>query len=312
MKKIWIIILCLINLPITNAFADGWSVFSDIFYWQPSEESAAIWATSASKPTDNTTELTPENIDFDSDFGFRLGLMYQPSSNFFDTKVYLTSYSSKTNQDIPLGDQVIYPEFFSGFLSGNFFFGANTNWEIGLNELDLEISHAFKPGHSFTLTPSIGIKGAIIDQTIKANWDAYFYTATEKVVNNFTGIGPSLGLDANWNFYKNFSLDSNFSIALLYGNWDVTDTYQRPSALLGLVSPTTINTDTNNSQLGVPMYDYFLGLKWEHHNKSQIALKVGYEMQQWDDQLKITTFEELPVHGDLTFQGLICGISIEV
>lgn len=311
MKKFWISILLLSSLPL-NIYADGWSAFSDIFYWQASEESASVWATSGSKPTTDTTELTPENIDFSPDYGFRVGLMYEPTNSFFDTKLYLTSYSTKTNDNIPVGDQVIFPEFFSGFLSGNFFFGANTNWEIGLNELDLEISHAFKPTNSFTLRPSIGIKGAIIDQTINADWNAIFYTSTEKVENNFNGIGPSIGLDADWNFYKNFSLDGNLSIALLYGNWDITDNYQRPSALLGLVTPTTINTGTTNSQLGVPMYDYFLGLKWEHHAKSQIALKLGYEMQQWDDQLRITTFEQLPVHGDLTLQGVTCGISIEV
>jgi len=313
MKKIYWLFVCVsFALYSLTAHAEGLTVFTDIMYWQASQASSSTWATTGAEPAPGLETVDVNDMDFNPDFGYRIGLMYEPSTSFFDTKIYYTSFTTQSSEQVPVGGHVVYPQYFSGFLSRNFFFGADSSWKIDLNEVDIEASHLFPIGNSFTFRPSIGIKGATIDQTVKTKWLAELYTANEKVINDFTGIGPSLGLDTNWKIYKGLSFEGDFSLALMYGNWDDKDVYQRPAAALGLVTPTTITTKTTNSELGTAMYDYFLGFKWEYHGKSQISMKLGYEMEHWSDQYRATDFEQLPVHGDLTLQGATCGIYIEV
>ncbi|MEO8400693.1 MAG: Lpg1974 family pore-forming outer membrane protein [Gammaproteobacteria bacterium] len=186
-----------------------------------------------------------------------------------------------------------------------------------MNTVDLAISHAFNATKSLVIRPSIGVKEATINQTINTDWNATFlsfpiYTSTEMLTNNFTGIGPELGINGNWNFYKSFSLIGDVSTALLWGRWNVNDTYSRPSALFGLVRATTINTKMTDAKLGTPMYQAFLGLQWMHESTYQIKFMLGYEMQYWANQLRVPTFQLLPLHGDLTLQGVTCGISVSL
>ena len=65
-----------------------------------------------------------------------------------------------------------------------------------------------------------------------------------------------------------------------------------------------------DSCLGTPVIRYFLGLEWEREGCVMITGRVGYELQWWANQQRMTTFQQLPMHGDLTLQGLTCGISV--
>jgi hypothetical protein len=295
-----------------SAYAGDVSFFADLLQWHASEETASIWSSQITEPQPNETVFTPKNVDFDWNQGVRMGFLYHPTTQFWDTSLAWTHYSTDYTLNNPVGDQIVTPEFFSGFLSGNLFFGANLDWQLQMNQIDLSLSHAFNIGKSFQVRPSMGIKSAWIDQTIKNKWYADVYTSTEKVENNFYGVGPSAGIDVNWTVYKNVSLLSDLSTAFLFGHWDVKDTYKRPSALNNLVTPTTITTRMSDAQLGTPMLDYFLGFQWRHEGRAEVGVKLGYEMQFWSNQLRAVTFQQLPMHGDLTLQGATCGIYVQV
>ena len=84
---------------------------------------------------------------------------------------------------------------------------------------------------------------------------------TFNVTNNFTGVGPSFGLNAKWNAFKNFNLIGDVSTALMYGRWNESDIYNRPAAVFGVIPAATIFTSMNQSKLGTLMMDYYLGLQ---------------------------------------------------
>ena len=54
----------------------------------------------------------------------------------------------------------------------------------------------------------------------------------------------------------------------------------------------------------------FLGLEWAHEGDITIAARAGYELQWWANQQRLPMFQQLPMHGDLTLEGLTCGVSI--
>ena len=58
----------------------------------------------------------------------------------------------------------------------------------------------------------------------------------------------------------------------------------------------------------------FVGVGWEtdfYKEKAHLALKLGYEMQLWLNQLRIATFQLQRLHDDLTLQGLTLNCRVD-
>lgn len=295
-----------------NADAEGVSVFGDLLVWHVSQQTASTWANIVSKPSSNAVDFDATNIDFNWDLGFRGGFSYEPTRNTKELGFYWTYFPAKSTCNFHVGEQIVIPEFFSGFVSGNLFFGANLEWQIIMNMFDFELGKKLNLGQGLSVYPTVGIKAGTINQKINCEWDAVIYTATEKLKNNFFGIGPSFGVGSKWNLYKNLNLIGDFATAFMWGNWKISDTYARPESLVGVVTPTTITTSMNKMSLGTMMFDYFMGLEWTYQARYKFILQLGYEMQLWSNQLRIPTFQQLPVHGDLTLQGGTCHIRIDL
>jgi len=284
--------------------------FAEFLYWRASETNSS-WATTINFPT-NTIDVIQSQPNFNSHAGVKVGLSYSPGDHFWDTKLYYTYFTTQTNGNIHLGYQLVSSLFFSGsyFISNNLFFGGSSSWDITMNMADLEISHAFHPTPTLAISPKIGIKGGTINQSININWDAVLYHASEDLINNFSGIGPSFGIAANWNFINDFSLVGDVSTALMYGKWRDKDTYRRPATLV--TTQTTLSSGANDSRLGTTMMDYYLGLQWRHRGKSDVTVRLGYEGQYWPNQLRLIAIQQLRTFGDLTFQGATCSVIIDI
>lgn len=288
-----------------SARAQSISPFADFLMWHASEQPASTWANVIS-----STEFDPQNNEFGWSPGVRMGLTYEPTS-FFDTRLYWTYFSTDSSNTIPFGPDIIAPGFFSGYVSGNFFFGATSDWTLTMNMVDLEASHDFNIKHNIILTPSIGIMGGTINQNIDTIWNADIYDATEKMSSEFWGVGPSFGISGRWNMTQELSFLADFKTALMWGRWDISDVYTRPYVPLSLTPEATqITTSLDDSALGTLMLKYFLGLQWGPKALSHVTFQLGYEMQFWSNQLRLLAFQELPTHGDLTLEGGTCGFII--
>lgn len=309
-KKLANILLIVTSIQSWSANAEGLSMLAELLVLQASQETASTWA-SVLKSSGRTLDFDATNIKFGWHTGFRGGLLYTLEHDCWDVGLYWTHVPAKASKNFSIGDQIVVPEFFSGFLSRNFFFGANLNWKLAMNMVDIEVGRTLNVSESLTIRPSIGVKGGTINQAINADWNAGFFTATESLKNNFSGVGPSVGINSKWNLINALSVFGDFSTAFLFGNWRVKDTYSRPSALNGLVTPTTITTSMNNPKLGTLMYKFRMGFEWVYESRFPLTLQLGYEMQFWPNQLRLTTFQQLPVHGGLTLQGGICQFRID-
>ncbi|WP_367607632.1 Lpg1974 family pore-forming outer membrane protein [Legionella sp. W05-934-2] len=293
------------------------TLFEDLLYWHTSQQSSSPWAYQQTNNRPPGAVYTEPNAYFRWSPGGRIGILYTPQS-FFDTKLYWTYFSTKALESItaPPG-QFFVPEFFNGFTTANLYNSAQLDWRLIMNMFDAEVGHAFQPIDTLTVRPFIGVKGGTINQSIHSDWQAtllniQLYSAKENLKNNFWGIGPSVGIDTIFSLFKNVTLQSDFSTALLWGHWDVQDVYKGPGPLLSFIPQTTIRTNTKNAMLGSFMARYFLGLAYTYQAKATVIIKAGYEMQFWSNQLRLPMFQALPVHGDLTLQGGTCGILIKL
>ncbi len=284
----------------------------DLLYWHASQETSSFWSSVITVPTANEIVYSPPNNQFGWDTGVRLGLSYEPGKHYWDTSLVWTHFSSAKDNYLKLSAQIVAPEFFSGFLSRDLFFGADVDWQLSMHTVDLKASHAVPITQKFTIKPSIGLKVASIHQDIEAVWDALIYASNEKLKHHFHGVGPRFGLETQWNIHSHLSFVADFAAAFMWGKWTIEDTYSRPRALFGLIAPTTITTSMNEPKLGTLMLEYFLGLQWQSHTQHNITLQLGFESQFWANQLRVTTFQILPLHGDLTLQGGTCRFQIDL
>lgn len=322
MKKRQIIAFILLSFSSYLSASTGEvTLFEDLIYWHASQQTTSPWAyiqtIQIPEPPHPSNTYTEPNVYFDWSPGLKIGILYE-QPRFWDAQLYWTYFSTKTQESVTAApNEIILPEFFNGFTSLGVYNAAQLNWRLILNMVDVEIGHKFNPIETLSIRPFIGIKGGTINQSINSSWqenefNTILYSATEDLKNNFSGIGPSFGIDTVWHLYKSINIRSDFSAALLWGHWNIKDTFHRPPALLGLISETSISSSTNNSMLGSYMARGFMGLEWTFKAKALVTINAGYEMQFWSNQLRLPVFQALPIHGDLTLQGATCGILINL
>jgi hypothetical protein len=293
------------------ATAQGVTPFCDMLYWHASEQASTVWSNSVT-----SSSFAVENVPFDWSPGFRLGFGHQADEQSWDVKLYWTYFRTSRDVEVASGTSLVIPEFFSGFVAGDTYFYLQgwLDWNLTYNTIDLEAGRKFAVGQSAWLRPSLGIKTAVIQQKARLDLADQWLglSAEEDVTHDFWGIGPSFGISGAWVMprCRSLSLVGSFSGDLLFGEWNVNDAYTRTDQQIPLGVYGALTTSMKNSSLGTPVLRYFLGLEWEREGCVTITGRVGYELQWWANQQRMTTFQQLPMHGDLTLQGLTCGISV--
>ncbi|MBS0653750.1 MAG: hypothetical protein JSR39_09555 [Verrucomicrobia bacterium] len=286
-------------------------VFADFLFWFASEEPASVWANVFSVGS-NTSTFEPKDFEFDWSCGFRLGAGYNFAHDQWDTQLYWTWFRTQNHDSAsPKPSSIVLPEFEAGLLSRNDASGAHIHWTIQLNMIDWELGRKYWVSKALCLRPFIGLKGGWIDQSLSLRYEDLIRNnvttnnnGKERLKNDFWGIGPVGGLNTQWklrDFGTHFpSLLGDFSVATMWGTWKLHDRYRDTT---GLVSTTHFKT----LALGAIMFRGFVGAGWDVQfcrGRCRFATSLGYEMQLWVNQLRLSTLQLLPLHGDLTLQGI--------
>ena len=211
------------------------------------------------------------------------------------SKLYWTYFRTSQDAEVASGTSMVIPEFFSGFVSGDTYFYLQgwLDWNLTYNTIDLEAGRKFAVGESAWIRPSLGIKTAVIQQ--KATLDLadqwLGLSAEENVTHDFWGIGPSFGISGAWVMprCRNLSLVGSFSADLLVRPVErqrrlhenrsadscgsvrsVHDQHE------GFVSRRRRCLDTSSVSSG------------SHEGYVTITARVGYELQWWANQQRMT------------------------
>lgn len=172
-----------------------------------------------------------EDLHFNWDAGFRLGTGYEFACGW-DIAAFWThfhSHSSRHQRD----DYEFRNEH-------------ELRWKLDFEVVDLIGARKFDLGSCFTLSPFGGLRGARIEQKLHSNSisrsDSYcesssaifysnlnssrysssnFPTFSSHSKQKFWGIGPLIGVEADWNLGCGLSLYANASVAFLYGHFHV-------------------------------------------------------------------------------------------
>jgi hypothetical protein len=274
--------------------------FGDALYWQATE--TVDWVLNTNRqPSDQF--VTYKSTLFNFGPGFRVGVGQQEED--WGTKVYYTHFFTSTTDSASgnltaafLGGKEAQPPSPTLYFSTGQLYAA-----INYNIFDWDVGKNYHPAEALTVRPVLGLRGGWINQAINTGFQAQYSVlgtpvaenAAEQMKNNFWGVGPKVGLENSLNLWRGEQSEincvANFYTAYLLGRWSVSD----------VTANSTNTTGVDPRNFGALAFQAILGLNLKYGNWSAT---VGYEFNDWLNQLQIFDDATGPHNNDLILQGL--------
>jgi Legionella pneumophila major outer membrane protein precursor len=309
----------------------------------------------------NSFDGTLHDPNFEWDPGFKIGLGYNLPYDGWDLYVNWTRfYTSASNhqraclcppetisritlptnqsspcniirvptQCQPCADDVLYPTFAPVITSDQYAttVRAKSHWNLHLNLLDGELGRDFYVGKKLTLRPSIGLRGAWIDQRLNVNYKSNIHIVNpinagfgiqsasligisqscSEFKNDFEGVGPKFGIDTDWILGYGFSIYGDAGISLIWGEFDIES--EATFTLCAEFNATTTTDLTFATNVNQPscyrlkdefhstkaITDLALGIQWKTSmwKRTALLLQLGWEHHLFFNQNQLVRLTE--------------------
>lgn len=244
-----------------------------------------------------------EDPDFNWDAGFRVGLGYAFACAW-DIGAYWTHFNSNSNHHRRNSHE--------------------NRWKLDLDVVDILVGRSFDFDTCFTLRPFGGLRGARIDQKYRTTFvnrtdsygisDSYlesgslnfdtdfssygystsnFITPHAHTKQHFWGIGPLIGVEADWNIGCGFSLYGNAAVGILYGDFHI-----RSNEFDGFLGAANYCNVRRNLCACQGFVDAGLGVRWETCFCENIVwLQLGLEHHSYFNQNRFGGYGDLCLDG---------------
>ena len=317
-------------LMISTTLQAGTELSVEYLYWKVQEDQLYPFVSYDQYVSDglNLFDITSQNQKFEYTSGVRLAVGYDCFCRNYDLNFAWTHIHPCTTTNISSSDILIS---FADQTNANFAQATSgeSQWNLNYDMLDLTLGCEYTICRCFSMRPNIGLKGGWINQTQEITVNnvgldgpppTEFAQGSVKRRNNFSGVGPRLGVDLRYGLGSYFGIFSTFSGALLFGDGALKTTTFLSDTLDNNDDPigpqlTTLNNPGSRLSSTVQL---LLGVDWTYclRQKYEICLGVGYEVQFWWKQLRSINsipqalFVNSPA-GDLMMQGLTLQMSFE-
>jgi hypothetical protein len=291
--------------------------FADALLWTVREGMGENWAqiiTPMNSSWTNLATATLVDAPFDWRAGFRVGVGVERDDGLDLTLSYTNFRTTAASQ----ASGQVYSAFMGNFYVGNtdgadygpYYRHANLQWDFNFDSIDLEVGRKWLIGDNLELRPFVGLKAAIITQTINTNWynpidtskNTYHFTsATEYLNQDFWGIGPSLGatiaMPLSHREKHKLSLFGTPSGALMFGHWAFSEKYENDEH-------TSVRIDMDPIISAATMLRGVIGLEWEQYfARATSTVRLGYEAQYWLNQMQFYSYNIGRLNNVTSLQG---------
>ena len=275
-------------------------------YWHSSIEDLAV--TSNVQPiSTNQTKETIKQINYKYNSGFKLGIGYNLSYDYWDifanwTRLHTHPSSSWSSTTQSLSTSLLDP-FGSGGLGSN---SVYSRWSLHFDSVDLELGRRLFLGRNLAIRPYAGLKGAWVSSKLHTSYTGInslvFSSANVFLKDRNQGVGLRFGMQGRWDLWcSNFAVLGNIAGAVLWNNMKVKNTTNAFNV------DGTLGGGNKNAHYRTlkPLVECFIGLDWGSCfcKKYYLGISAGYEMQFWWDyniffnQPRNTTMYGLRLHG---------------
>lgn len=277
-----------------DSYLDNLGFRFDFLWWKPSAEGLALGSeekvifkpfTLLGQKTINHSHIKQPHFKFDP--GFRLGLTYFCPCSCWDIALNWTHYHSKASvtgeSKLPLFGLGQHPTIFVPFwerVIDAFPDFAKGHWTFETDLIDLEFGHKYYVASCFILRPHVGLRGGRIDQGYHVFSSANRrlniavgsynrYRSKVDAKNDFSGVGPRLGVDIEIDLGCGISVIGKAAGTIFLGRTQCHAKEIFSDFVLdeGFVFfKNTIDWHVNGSRANCyrSMTDLAIGIKWDH------------------------------------------------
>lgn len=298
--------------PVTiPTFPGGFEITLAALYLQPTSDNLGYASSEHEGVLVNSktkNSFVTESIDPDYDFGFLLGIGYVIPNTANDVQLNWLHFkdsdkASKRFVAPDSGERFVetvptFPTQFVGVTlssEGDF---ANTHGKVSneLNTIDLHF------GQYIDITPQLqtrlfaGLRYAEIERDLVSSYHSEFAltrllseekNASVDSDSTFNGIGPLVGVTANYQVGYGFGVTGGIDVALLVGEIDFE---QSSHTYSGAVSHTITNDnfDFDDTNVITPAFDAKLGVDYIYtmNNGMQFNIELGYLVSKYFDVIE--------------------------
>jgi hypothetical protein len=166
-------------------------------------------------------------------------------------------------------------------------------WNVNFDVIDIIAGYEIDLSSCFSMRTFVGLRGAKIDQVVHIN-EFDLITIDNDNKEKLLGIGPLIGLEAEWNIGCGFSVYTNVSTSWLYGHYDVKLSEFEESE-------DTINFCEVKKELDASLASADAGLGIRCHKclcgNLRVLLQLGLEHHRYFDYNRIKECSDLSFDG---------------
>jgi Legionella pneumophila major outer membrane protein precursor len=304
--------------PVVKNGLNLW-VEGEALLWQAVEDNLTFVYSGNNKNGQRNRDL--RDIDFDWDWGFRVGAGYNIPRDGWDIDLYWTHIRNTASEDKRSTSNTLLTQVWN---VGAFPFNGSINfakghWQVNLEQVDLTLGREFFVGKHLTLRPFAGLRSDWIFQKYHVEVKGpEFLTAAPleqeaKLTNRFWGFGFAGGFNTDWRLGGGFSIYGDADLSILMGFFDVDQK--------GTQNDLKIWSQNKSFRTAKAIADLGLGFKWFGKfckDSFGLTFKAGYEYHLFfnQNQFVITNGNDsnelfTPLGGDLAFQGVTGSVQFD-
>lgn len=178
-------------------------------------------------------------------------------------------------------------------------------WKIDYDTIDLTLGRRFCAAPCFYFKPFIGVRALKINQSLQSHLETLFVSLIGNNIvtsdlddrEEFWGIGPQIGIEANWYLGNNFSIYGSFAAIAYYG--EVKGTNFDTNIFTSTIS---VANGRRKHCFNTMATDGTIGIRWDRSwcfscYQVNLMMKLGLE------QNRIYDFSNLGADGTLSLDG---------
>ncbi|MGI0486045.1 Lpg1974 family pore-forming outer membrane protein [Pantanalinema rosaneae CENA516] len=175
---------------------------------------------------------------------------------------------------------------------------ANAKADLDYSSTNVEIGHTFQIGRQLGVRVFGGVQAAAVDRTMTTELDGVDYTNGKiKLKNEFSGVGPRLGIEGRLLLGAGFSLFGRGAGSLMVG--ELSSSFNETD---NDGADTVANIDYDRGGQLVPVLEAALGVDWEAAlgKSAKLNISAGYEVQQMFNVTESIRFSDAASPGVFT------------
>jgi opacity protein-like surface antigen len=308
----------------------GWDVWVDasFIYWQAIQENMEPTGWSAPFTlTVGGNDLARVNMGFKYKPGFKVGAGMSFDYDNWDVAVEYTRLHGTYHRAATLDSALTtagysyrpqqWANAFNAPASGAPLTQSfNATWKLNLDFLDIDLGRWYYEGTQVTFRPSIGMRAAWINQHRHANYSSTLvaFNIYDIEKTSSWGIGPRLGVDANWMIGEGFRFFGSSELDVLYTRY-----HARINTTNSLNGADTLETGMEQSDVNAlrPHVDLELGLGWGtyldcHKWHLDVSASYGYQVFWNQNMFRLVDSPRYVMpNGDLFVHGLTATVKLD-